>query len=100
MLEQSGNGPEVTNWWCPNCGQPRSTRHECVNALDWFNPAARCPKCAESDIGAAWHPAAEFPPLSCRDHGSPCCEHIARFCRRCHYEWSERPLDSQEASGD
>lgn len=64
-------------------------------ALPPFNAEARCPKCGNDDIHAAWHEAnpwssyehKDFPTAQARQ------EHICRYCRRCAYRWLESPLD-------
>jgi hypothetical protein len=58
-----------------------------------FDPEAICPKCGGDDIGVQY----------CGQGGKVYCTlpwHkpalIHRYCQRCHYDWSEVPLDAEE----
>lgn len=58
-----------------------------------YNPDAVCPKCGNEDVYVA-HVR--------KGHGERCDwqvgapqerDYMRRTCKRCHYEWFERPLD-------
>ncbi len=53
-----------------------------------FNPDARCAKCGHDDISAHYDEGCSA--TGCPRHP----ERIDRHCRRCHFEWSEAPLNS------
>jgi hypothetical protein len=54
-----------------------------------YKPTRPCPKCAGIDTGDLYHKANEcrYARNECKDVDGK--EHIARHCRRCHYQWAE-----------
>jgi hypothetical protein len=57
-----------------------------------YNPNAKCPKCGYCDISSVYRDKGEGS-VSSGEYYKP--ERIKRECRRCHYEWDEKPLSKK-----
>lgn len=63
--------------------------------LPLYDPERRCPKCG-GEARAVWFPEVDVPWRRVAGYkNNPECEHINRRCQTCHYNWPERPLDSE-----
>ena len=63
--------------------------------MDPYKEDRRCLKCGDRNA-ATWYVSAEDPfmPLAGRVMGAA--EWLRRTCRRCGYEWAEKPFDAAE----
>lgn len=63
-----------------------------------FCADAKCVKCHGEDISTVHYPDAKTEDCYDRNHGTrrnhPREEYMHRRCRRCHYDWHEKPLDA------
>lgn len=66
---------------------------EIAAKLRRYDPEAVCVKCGSKDLSACFH---EDGSRDCWDERCQYLhvDHIERHCRKCHFEWYERPLDA------
>ena len=58
--------------------------------LDPYNPEGMCPKCGGDDVSTLYAPSYQCHHPGCTTCSKP--ERIERSCRRCRYQWNEKPM--------
>ena len=61
--------------------------------MESYNESAACTKCGGLDIGTSYHSGNSCSYICPMFFITDKPEHMLRYCRNCHYQWVESPLD-------